>query len=133
MNEMLKRFVGVELSLSQQRGEFSLFALFLREDSQDKWDLAVAAPWIEVAPQESLTFIAKEVQAKFSQSELALLSRIVIIRENNPALPSLHREIVVRHGFVEASNRSFFGLPIKQAYIITSQQQPQRAAAVAVK
>jgi hypothetical protein len=44
MKELLGKFVELEQRLSQERGEFSLFALFLREDASDKWDLVVSAP-----------------------------------------------------------------------------------------
>ena len=57
MKELLDRFIALEQTLTEEEGEFALFALFLREDAEGgisgysgysaKWDLVVAAPWIE--------------------------------------------------------------------------------------
>ena len=54
MRELLEQFVELERRLVEEHGQFSLFALFLREDSTDKWDLVVAAPWIEENRKEEI-------------------------------------------------------------------------------
>lgn len=62
MKGMIDKFKEIESSLSEEKGEFNLFALFLREDSANKWDLLVSADWIEDNKSDSLQLIAQKVQ-----------------------------------------------------------------------
>ena len=49
---MAQRFGSLEAEIAQKKGDFSLFALFLREDAPDRWDLLVSAPWASSNKQE---------------------------------------------------------------------------------
>jgi hypothetical protein len=48
---------------------------------------------------------------------------IVILEKGNPVLEAIHRAIKVRHGMVEVGDSISFGVPIKHAYIITSERE----------
>ena len=122
MKDLVNKFVELERRLTEEKGDFSLFALFLREDAVDKWDLIVAAPWIEADRKEALAYIAKQIQAAFKPDELTRLSRIVLIDQANPALEAINRAISIEHGSADVQNSNFFGLQIKHGYIITSQR-----------
>lgn len=120
MKELVNKFTELERKISQEKGDFSLFALFLREDALDKWDLVVAAPWIESNRKTALPYIASQIQAKFEPHEVTSLSRVVLVEQTNPALDAINRAIKIEHGTADVQNSSFFGVPIKHAYIITS-------------
>ena len=122
MKDLLDRFVELERNLSAERGDFSLFALFLREDAVDKWDLVAAAPWIEADRKVALPYITRQIQQAFNSEELTRLSRVVLIDESNPGLTAINQALTVQHGKSEVLNSNFFGLEIKHAYIITSQR-----------
>jgi hypothetical protein len=122
MKELLDRFVELERRLAIARGDFSLFALFLREDAVDKWDLVVTAPWIEADRKDALSYISKEIQDAFTPEELSLLSRVVIVDLANPAVAAVNQAVGIQHGKNEVRDSNFFGLRIKHAYIITSQR-----------
>ena len=122
MRELLEKFIELERRLAEEHGQFSLFALFLREDSTDKWDLVVAAPWIEENRKEGLAQISNRVQQTFAPEELSRLSRVVLIDDSNPALKAMHEALHCQHGTNEVRDSDFFGLQIKHAYIITSQR-----------
>ncbi len=121
MNDLIGRFKKIELEISQEKGEVNLFALFLREDALDQWDVLIASAWAEKDKKATLAYLASKIQKKFTPSELVQLSRIVIIDTNNPALPSINQAIQINHGSIEIQNSNFFGLEIKHAHIITSQ------------
>ena len=123
MKQLLSRFVDLERRLADTRGGFSLFALFLREDAVDRWDLIVAAPWIEQDRKRALSYLTGEVQQEFSPEELSLLSRIVLVELANPAVEAVNQALAVQHAQAEVRDSNFFGLPIKHAYIITSQRR----------
>jgi len=123
MKELLDRFVGIERTLSQENGEFALFALFLREDAADKWDLLVAAPWIKADRKTALSLVTGKIQETFAPQELSLLSRVVLVELANPAVEALNQAVRIQHGpAAEVRDSNFFGLQIKHAYIITSQR-----------
>ena len=54
MKAFAEKLVPVERQIAAEKGAFLLFALFLREDAPDVWDLVVAAPWIEANKSEAL-------------------------------------------------------------------------------
>ncbi len=121
MKDLLGRFIEIERSVAQEKGGFSLYALFLREDEHDQWDMVIAAPWIEKDKKSALHYVANKVQQMFTPNEMLHISRIVIIETDNPALPAINQAIHIEHGSMEVKNSDFFGLQIKHAYIITSQ------------
>ena len=43
VEQMVEKLASVEREVSSEKGDFRLFALFLREDAQDRWDLLVSA------------------------------------------------------------------------------------------
>jgi hypothetical protein len=105
--------------VSSEKGDLSLFALFLREEVEDKWDVVVSAPWLEANKKEALSYLADKIKSHLKPEELLSLSRIVLIDVGNPALDAVHRAIRVEHGTAEVVDSDFFGLHIKHAYIIT--------------
>jgi len=123
MRAVVEKLLKVEQQISQEKGPFSLFALFLREDAQDKWDLVASAPWLEKNKQEAFQFLANLIRSALSPDELLSLSRIVLVDHNDPALDAIHRALRTEHGIVEVKDSGFFGLKIKHAYIITSQRE----------
>lgn len=123
MKEIIEKLIQIEKETSEQKGRYELFGLFLREDSSSRWDLLVSSKWVAANKEEALKYLAKKLQDTLSKSELLLISRIVIIDENNPALPSLQDAIAVEHGSAEIRTSNFFGLQIQHAYLITSKRQ----------
>ena len=102
------------------RGCRQLYALFLREEVPDRWDLLVAAPWVESDREGALNYFVDEIKSFLGVQYLTVLSRIVFVDPNDPAVQSLNRSIKVEHGSAEVRDTDFFGLSIKHAYIITS-------------
>ena len=112
----------LEREVSDEKGEFSLFGLFLREDAQDeyKWDLLVSAPWLDADKKEGLTYLAKEIQERLEPDELLSISRIVVLERGDPILEAIQKAVNVKHGEVKVQDSNFFGVRITQACISTS-------------
>lgn len=126
MNEFFKKFAYIEKEISKTKGEFELFAVFLREDAPDKWDMVIAAPWLKKEDRNSLEYITVVVK-KYLKEDLLKLSRIVVLDNIHPALKAIHGAISVNHGSAEIQNSNFFGLQIKHGYIVTSNKKPKQA------
>jgi hypothetical protein len=126
MKVIAEKLVQIEKEMAEEKGLFVLFALFLREDAPDLWDLLVSASWISKNKEESLKYIVEKTGKGLTPEEILKLSRIVVIEEDNPALDALLRAINVEHSMAEIQDSNFFGLQIKQAYLITSHRGGQQ-------
>ena len=120
MKQTIEKLASLEREIAAEKGEFSLFALLLREDADNKWDLLASAPWLVTNQRESLDYLVNQLRSRLDTQELLSLSRIVLLEEDNPVLEAIHKEIRVRHGMAEVRDSIFFGVSVKHAYIITS-------------
>jgi len=123
--DLVQKFVRLESEVAAVKGDFTLFALFLREDVPDRWDLIVAAPWVGGDKEESVNFLIDQIKQRLGEQELTNLSRIVLADPDDVSVANFNRAIRVEHGPpIEVVDSNFFGMPIKHAYIITS-KRPQ--------
>lgn len=120
MKEIVEKLVQAEQAMIAEKGPFLLFAIVLREDAPDVWDLVAASSWIDKDKSSSLRYISDKVRSFLNADELVKLSRIVLIEPDSPALAAFQRAIHVEHGIVEIKNSDFIGLQVKHAYLITS-------------
>ena len=121
MNDIVRKFASLEVKIAEERGDFALFALVLREDIPDRWDLVVAAPWIGQAKAEAVDYLVDEIKTRLGSEELVQLSRIVVADPDDAPVQSLNRALPVEHAEnVEIKDSTFFGLPIKHAFVVTS-------------
>lgn len=118
--ETIEKFGLLELQISKDKGEFSLFGLFLREDAPDKYDLLVSAPWLDVDKEQGLKYLADQVQSQLQSDELLSISRIVILEKGNPILKAINKTVHIKHGNMEIKDSNFNGVQIIHSCISTS-------------
>lgn len=123
MKNIVEKLKGLEKKISSKKGAFLLFALLLREDASEVWDLAVSASWASKDKTSALQYISKQLNKTLSPNQMLKLSRIVIIEPGDPALEAMHKAIKLEHGTAEFKNCNFFGLEIRHAFIITSNRR----------
>ena len=123
MREQAEKLRDIEKELSESKGQFELFALFLREDAPNKWDLLISADWARKDKKAAINCIVEEIRKVLSDQELLMLSRLIILDKDDMALKALHGEMNVEHGLAEISDSNFLGLAIKHAYLITSKRE----------
>lgn len=137
LTDLLKKLSHLEQEFASSLGEFALFALLLREESNDRWDLVVAAFWIEQLKNRTLppmsykalgalrlnhtAFFARLGQL-LSQDELIMLSRVVTPEPSEPFVQAMNQTFQVEHGRVEFSYREIEGVEFQRGYVITSRQ-----------
>ena len=126
--EVIERFARLESQIAEERGDFVLFALFMREDAPDFWDLIVAAPWLGDDTQAAVSYLVDQIKSRLGKQDLIRLSRIVVIDPENVAVQNLNRTIHVEHGNHEVRESTLFGQDIKHAHIITSKRPSAPAA-----
>lgn len=126
MRDYAEKFKAIESEISEQKGPFNLFALFLREGSPSAWDLLINAPWADDDKSEALKLIAKRVTDQLGSSGMTYLSRIVLIEPDNPGFEAITKAFSAEHSWIEVKESNFFGLQIEHAYIVTS-RRPESA------
>ena len=126
--ELVQRFAELERQIAQDKGDFALFALFMREEVPDRWDLMVSAFWVGGDNSAAVDYLVAQIKFKLGDDDLISLSRIVVIDPEDAAVQKLNRAVHVEHGNVEVRDSTFSGLAIKQAHIITSSRPPAQAA-----
>jgi hypothetical protein len=89
MNSLAQKMMTVEQALATEHGEFTLFALFLRENSPGLWDVIVSAPWIDENREEGLSKVVAKVNSCLQKEEVLMLSHIVIVEHDHPDLAEL--------------------------------------------
>ena len=119
MKALLEKLVKIETTLAKEQGRFLLFALFLRLDAPDTWDVVVAAPWVEHDSTTALRKISSLLRKRLSTDEILKISKVAFVEHNHPSLLAMQRAFSVEHGSVEVRESNFFGVQIQHAHIIT--------------
>ncbi len=130
MNEILDKLKSVVLALEKEHQPILFFALFLREDSLQKWDIVISAPWLNPSEMHAYQIIASKLQATLSSSEIIEISRAVILDHTDPAILFLQEVCPLTNGGFKESPKDFsveplsekFGFTIKKAYILRCQK-----------
>jgi len=123
MKTMVEKLVRVEREMAAERGPFFLFALLLREDAPNVWDLVASSSWIGKDKAGALGYVSEKVSSALEPDELVKLSRIVLIEPDSPSLAAFQQALSVEHGTVEIKDSEFSGLRIRQGYLITSRRR----------
>jgi hypothetical protein len=127
--ELAERFRTLESHISEERGAFVLFALFLREEAPICWDLLVAAPWIGDDRRAAVDYFVSQIKSRLGNQDLIALCKIVVLDPAHAEVQALTREIQVEHGRIEVRDTDIFGQTIRRGYFITSKQAAAPAAA----
>ena len=121
--KLVDNLIRVEKHLASKKGPFDLFALILRRELSDKWDLLVAADWIENNFDQSLKLISRELTKKLSSEELSAISKIVLLSIFDQRVKSVQKVIQVEHLNTELVNVDLFGFFVDHGYLITSKRR----------
>lgn len=125
---MIDKLRNLEHEISAERGEFRLFGLFLREDSPDKWDVVVAAPWFSQLKTDAIEFMSERIKAAIGRAGLLMISRIIALSESDRFLSAANDLVHVQHGLHEISSMELAGVSIARGYIIASESPGKKRA-----
>jgi hypothetical protein len=121
MRVIAEKMITVEQELARDYGDFTLFALFLRENSPGLWDVIVSAPWIDENKKEGMDKIVAKINTHLKKEERLRLTRIVIVEHNHPDLHEVNHFFKLAQSsqlIEEAKNENLLGQDIKQAFFI---------------
>lgn len=123
MKEILDKLKLLLLELEKEQGPVLIFALFLRGDSPDRWDLVVSAPWLDSGDVDSYKIVATKVQNRLKAEEIVQLSRVVVLDVDDPAVAFLQDSYNVPNGtFKDVENceplSQRFSFTIRRAFLL---------------
>jgi predicted sugar kinase len=123
MKGILDKLKLLLLELEKEHGPMLIFALFLRGDSPDRWDLVVSAPWLDSGSVGSYKTVATKVQDRLNAEEIVQLSRVVILDADDLAVAFLQDSYQVPNGiFKDVENCEIlsqrFNFTIRRAYLL---------------
>jgi hypothetical protein len=98
MKNFLEKIESLEKDIADERGDFSVFGLFIREDAENWWDIVVAAPWLNSDSMEDINYIANKLKLQVSENELLSISRIVLLDSHDPIAQIINRTWGVSRG-----------------------------------
>ena len=126
MNVIIEKLKSAIKSLENEHGRLLICAIFLREGELDKWDIIISAPWLSPIEMQSYKMVSSKLQESLSDAELVLLSRVVILDQNDPVVSYLQGlETISNGGFKELRTNDLsekFKFTIKRAYLLRSQK-----------
>jgi hypothetical protein len=111
--------------LSREKGEFSFFALFLREDAPNVWDLVVSSPWLKARDLKTLGEFVERLIAAIGKEQVLSISRVVALDADDPAFDDV--TVSLEDGLIEIRDADFFGMRMTRGYILRS--KPRQVSA----
>lgn len=115
-----EKLCKVERELSDEKGDFSLFAIFDREDGIGRFDVVVAAPWIGDEEKAAIIAIADKITARLTKQEVVMLSRVVVLSPDDDFVRTINARFEAKHKMLRTFNINVNDVPIRDGFIITS-------------
>ena len=124
VKSILSKLIKLELSIVAEKGPFELFALFSTDDElDDKWDLVVAAAWIDQNTKEALDYLTKQVRSALTPEEFFTISKIVPLDVYDLRVKDIQKQYTTENRIVPVSEYRFYGSRVDKIYLITSKLQ----------
>ncbi len=124
MKETIDKLKILIKELESEHGSLLIFALFLREEPLEKWDIIISAKWLNSKEMSAYKIISSKLQEVLKDSELVQFSRIVLLEQDDPVVSFLlDLETIKNGGYKELSTEELsdkFGFAIKRAYLLRS-------------
>ncbi|MBA3711148.1 MAG: hypothetical protein H0W76_01715 [Pyrinomonadaceae bacterium] len=118
--EIVDKLISVEKEAAKEKGDFTLFGAFERQDTSGMWDIVISAPWINVKNKQYYDYFARKINAKLTPEEIVTLSRIVLLEPATPFVRAINKMLKIKHRNPQFINSVINGVFIKNAYIISS-------------
>ncbi|MCE5316315.1 MAG: hypothetical protein LLG04_03000 [Parachlamydia sp.] len=124
---ILKKFQPFVAELENEHGPFLVFALFLREQPFEIWDVAVSATWLNAGEMRSFGIVGDKIKDRFNDSELIQISRVDILDADDPTTDyfletfPLSSDMPLEVGREPLSSR--FGSDIKYGYFLRCRKE----------
>jgi len=117
---LLKKLLKLERECSIEKGPFTVFGLFLREEAPNRWDLVVSADWLDRDDRSLLVYLARKMTALLASSERIMVARIAIMSPKDDFIQTVLDSVRIEHGLEQLGQGEFGQVSIERAFVITS-------------
>jgi hypothetical protein len=119
---LIRKLKSLESAIASEKGPFDLFALFSTDDElEDKWDLVVAATWIDEDDRKALDYLSSKLQKDLTPEEFLSISKIAILDVYDPR--DIQKHYQIEHDLRRLTEYKFYGIRVDIVYLITSKIQ----------
>jgi len=108
--------------IAAKKGDFTLFALFMRADAPGTWDLVVSAPWLESGKLKATSELVELLADAIGSESLQQFSRVATVGSDNPAVKFILANLPVDDGELRVQSTDLFGLQIEEAIIFRAKR-----------
>ncbi len=121
MNKFEQKFLTIEKTISNEKGNFNLFALMLREESQDRWDLVLSANWLDANPNKYYEYILNKIAKGLGKiEEVNKISRIIFLNKHDKFFKEIKYFIKPEQNITELKEIKINDIHFKHVLIFTS-------------
>lgn len=115
--------------IAEKKGDFTLFALFMRAGAPGTWDLVVSAPWIEGGQLKSTSELVELLTQSVGRDALQQFSRVATVGIDDPAVKFILANLPVEDGELRVRSTDLFGLQIEEAIIFRAKRSNRSGSA----
>ena len=109
--------------IASQKGDFTLFGLFLRADAPGSvWDLVVSAPWLEAWAIEPINQLAQLLIASMGRERFLRLASVVALDETDPFVETVLTRFPVDDGELRVHPGNISRLDLEDAVILRAKR-----------
>jgi len=116
---MVEKFIDLKNKILEEKKSLNLFALVQRED-RENWDIVISSSSSLNKEKEFLSYIVKLLQSALTDKELEGISRVVLLKPDDPFVKNINSSINVTGGSTTVENTSFNGMLIRKMYLLYS-------------
>ena len=103
--------------IANKKGDFVLFARFMRSDAPGTWDLVVSAPWLEKGRLKATSELVELLSDSIGEEALHFFSRIATVGQDHPTVKFILANLPVDDGELRLRSTDLFDLQIDEAVI----------------
>lgn len=119
VRSLVKKLKPIQEKIEKKKGEFTLFALFEREEAPyNHWDLVAAAPWLDKNRVKGRRVISNILRDDLGIAELMMLSKVVIMVKKNSVLDMIKQDIVASGDSWQFIGTDINGMKIERSVIM---------------
>lgn len=105
-------------AIAAKKGDFALFALLMRADSPGRWDLVVAAPWLEVGKLKELREFIRLLDKQLGERKVRQFERIVTLESRSPEIRAELAALDIDVPGRTLYNTTIFGADVLEGHIL---------------
>src|SRR5712691_8406089 len=94
--------------IAAKKGDFTLFALFMRADAPGTWDLVVSAPWLESGKLKATGELVRLLADSIGTEALQQFSRVATVGSDNPAVRFILANLPIDDGELRVGSTDLF-------------------------